>query len=470
MAATGGRQMILGEMSGETFLADSFLAKYRVPVSQFLLTYLLFWPLLCLIARQAPYLAGPARDANSFQQGRSGGEASGYHANLYLIMAVQAVCAASAFRGVLTVLKRNLLVVAGLVLTLVSALWSESRINTFHLFVELALTTLFACYLAIRMPTERLMRQLMFMGVGSSVLSIVFAVALPGYGIFAGYSGGAWQGICDHKNTLGLSMAYLLTPAFFVEGCRRWQRIGYVGLILFLIVMSQSRGAWIYTVGVLSFVLCLHLLRRLNAHESMVLSIILFLLLVAISAVAIASFGALASSLGKDVSMSGRTDIYREVWTSIRKAPLLGYGYGGFWGVSPEAIRIGDSINWPNIGYSENGVLELALQLGFVGVFLVLLMVGRAFLLGFRLLRSPSWNPRIGWFLTILFLAALTNIDAGWLLATGTLDWILILVACIGLEAEARRARKLADAPEYPSPSESIEPEESIGLCVAPGS
>ena len=57
--------------------------------------------------------------------------------------------------------------------------------------------------------------------------------------------------------------------------------------------------------------------------------------------------------LGKSSSMSGRTDIYREVWIAIKKQPVLGYGYGSFWGLNPanvEARRIGYAITWPNIG------------------------------------------------------------------------------------------------------------------------
>jgi hypothetical protein len=72
----------------------------------------------------------------------------------------------------------------------------------------------------------------------------------------------------------------------------------------------------------------------------------------------------------------------------------------------------------------------------------VLLMLGRAAIQGIRLLRSPYYSPRIGWFLTILFLAALSNINAGWLLVSDKLDWVLILIACIGLEIETRRARE----------------------------
>jgi O-antigen ligase len=169
--------------------------------------------------------------------------------------------------------------------------------------------------------------------------------------------------------------------------------------------------------------------------------IVLCSMVLLIGAAAATSFGSVASMLGKSASMSGRTDIYREVWAAILKSPILGYGYGGFWGVSPEATRIGLAIGWTGIGYSENGILELALQLGIAGVGLVLWMIARAVVQGVRLLRSPHYQPRTGWYLAILCLAALSNIDAGWLLSTGTLDWAMILIACIGLNAQWRRAR-----------------------------
>jgi O-antigen ligase len=148
--------------------------------------------------------------------------------------------------------------------------------------------------------------------------------------------------------------------------------------------------------------------------------------------------------MGKDPTMTGRTGIYIEVWRSIVKHPILGYGFGGFWYAgNPEAQRIRLALAWPTIGYAESGILEIALSLGFIGVGLIVAMIGNAAIQGARLLRSPHYSPRIGWFLTILFLVALTNIDAGWFMTSDTLDWVLILVACIGMNEEMRRTRPL---------------------------
>jgi hypothetical protein len=67
-------------------------------------------------------------------------------------------------------------------------------------------------------------------------------------------------------------------------------------------------------------------------------------------------------------------------------------------------------------------------------------MIGRTIARGISLLRSRHYSPPVAWYLTILFLAALTNIDAGWFMTLNTLDWVLILVSCIGMNQEMRHA------------------------------
>ena len=80
----------------------------------------------------------------------------------------------------------------------------------------------------------------------------------------------------------------------------------------------------------------------------------------------------------------------------------------------------------------------MALQTGFLGVGLVVMMIGKAADRGSASCVRPTISPQIGWFLTILFLALLTNIDAGWFMTLNTLDWVLILTACIGMNEGKR--------------------------------
>jgi exopolysaccharide production protein ExoQ len=403
-----------------------------------LLTALLFWPVLTLIARQPVYFSGPARDSYAILYGA----ARGSRIFLYLNYAILGAFVAVGWPGIWIRLKQNLLLSATLALSLSSVLWTSSVKITVQMFVEISLCTLFACYLSIRLTTRQLMQILMFIGVIAALLSILFVIALPSYGIFAGYGTTAWQGICNHKNTLGVSSAYLLLPAFFATDYSRLVRGAYGTLMVLLIFLSQSRGAWFYALGVFLFVAWLHLYRRLSRSESMLLVLITGAVCTVLVGLLIAYFSSLAALVGKDPTMSGRFKIYQEVWLAILKRPVLGYGLGGFWFPgSLESQRLGLAIGWANIGYSESGILELALQIGFLGVALVLGMIATAIVRAAKLLRSPFYTPRVGWFLTILVLALLTNIDAGWFLTADTLDWALIVIACIGLNQEWAHVR-----------------------------
>jgi exopolysaccharide production protein ExoQ len=437
--------------TGHTTGASAIPAPYQhrevlnrapAPVSQEVLSWLLFWPLLTLIARQAVYFSGPARTAEAFQNGAAMAGQRGAHYYLYVDLLFLLAFVLGGYRQVWSVLRRNLLVPAILSLAVCSALWSPSPTITLQMCIQVGLCTLFACYLSARYTTDRLMQLLIFMGVIAALLNVLFALALPRYGIFQGYAGGAWQGICSHKNTLGISMAFLLTPVFFTGAYDRNRKIAYSALLLFLIYKSQSRGAWFDTAGMLLFVAGLVLVRRIRTRELAPLVLIAAAAVAATVVLAVHYWPLLATHMGKSSSMSGRTEIYAEVLRSIVKHPVLGYGFGAFWYPgNPEFQRISLALRWPNVGYAENGILELALQTGLLGVGIVVAMLARAGIQGMRLLRSPQYTPRVGWFLTVLFLVALTNIDAGWFMTSDTLDWVLIVVSCVGMNEEVSRLR-----------------------------
>jgi O-antigen ligase len=387
------------------------------------------------------YFSGPARAAEAYQYGAAMGGEGGSHYDLYVILLFLLGFVVAGGRQVLAVLRNNLVIPAMLTLAVCSALWSPAPKITLQMCIHMGLSTLFACYLSARYTAERLMQLLIFMGLCSALLCVLFSLALPTYGVFQGYAGGAWRGawlgICDHKNTLGVSMAFLLTPVFFTSSYGRGRKLLYSALLLFLIGMSQSRGAWIDTAGMLVFVAWLSTIRRVRARE--LAPILLVTAAVSLAAIALGVYfwPLLATHMGKDASMSGRTTIYTEVWRSIMKRPTLGYGFGAFWySGNIESQRIALAVRWPNIGYSENGFLEVALQIGFIGVGLIFAMMARAAYQGIRLLRSPRYVPRIGWFLTILVLVLLTNVDAGWFMTLNTLDWVLLLIACIGMNRQ----------------------------------
>jgi len=312
-------------------------------------------------------------------------------------------------------------------------------------------TTAFAFYLSDRFSTEQLMRLLMFVGTVGAILSTILALVLPAYGIYHRGGGSEWQGICSHKNALGVGMAFLLTPVFFSYQ-RPLLKVGYSALLLFLIGMSQSRGSWFVTAGVILFTAWVPLFRRLKSKESLLLIVATTSAAIAMVVLGLLYLDPLMRFIGKDSTLTGRTDIYLAVLESIFKHPLLGYGFGAFWvATNPEPFLIGLRIHWMTIGYAENGLLEFWLELGTVGLGLVLIMFGKAIRESVRLIRSPFYNPRVGWFTSIIFLELISNIEAGQVMVPGTINWVMTLIAFIGLAKETHEARYKHAPREAPS-------------------
>jgi O-antigen ligase len=307
--------------------------------------------------------------------------------------------------------------------------------------IELAMSTFFAIYLYEAFTTESLMDLWIFAGTIAALSSLALIIFLPQYGITQISGLGEWRGITSHKNTMGVNMTYLLAPVLFAR-VRPWFRIVYSCVLIFLAVMSKSREAWFICLATLLFVSWLYLYRRLRDKERLLLLVGTAIILVSIVSVALINFDALMIGIGKDPSMTGRTDIYAATLESLKKRPLQGYGFEAFWTpLNRESMVVALTIHWMAIGYAENGVLETALQVGCIGIFLAFLMFAKGVKQGVRLIRSGLYSPRVGWFLTLLFIEVITNIEAGAVLTPSNLSWMMTIIACVGLADEARRVR-----------------------------
>ena len=72
--------------------------------------------------------------------------------------------------------------------------------------------------------------------------------------------------------------------------------------------------------------------------------------------------------LGKDATLTGRTDIWEVLLELIKKQPERGYGYGAFWstGSSP-ALYVREITQW-EVPTAHNGWLEVWLGIGLWGL------------------------------------------------------------------------------------------------------
>jgi exopolysaccharide production protein ExoQ len=349
-------------------------------------------------------------------------------------------------RPILADFSRDLLIASFPVLAFLSAMWSQFPLMSLVHAVMLAANMAFAFYLLERFSINDLLRLLLMVGTIAAIGSLFFIVLLPQYGLQNRNSiaAGAWEGIFGQKNTCGIVLTYLLLPAFFVQIKSRSARVfrgSYIAVLIVIIAMTRSANGWIDCAGCILFVVTMRFMVRMSKMQ--ILAIVFIIAgIAAIAGVYVFShFDQLMYAIGKDPTLTGRTIIWSSVLTSVKKHPLFGYGYMAFW-----ASLLGESANtvllmhWPGMAYAENGILELALELGVVGVVLYLLLFFRAVKdAAYLFMRKPS--PAAMWYISYLAFTVVSNIGGGRVMVTSDLMCILTVIVFAGLRRETRRVR-----------------------------
>lgn len=347
-------------------------------------------------------------------------------------------------------LRRNALISVLLLWMIASCIWSDDASASMTNGIRMILDVALSIFLVKRYATNDLLKILMLVGSVAAASSLFLIVALPQYGLQSRdtlYAFGAWQGIFGQKNLCGSVMTLLLLPAFFVElngRLGRALRVLYIITLLMIIVMTRSAGSWILCICCVAFIGTLRLLLALEPKKALPVGLLL-LGAVAIVVLGIASHAdAFLHMIGKDSGMNGRTAIWSTLLSSALKRPVGGYGYRAFWlpTLGGESMNAMIRLGWTGMAYAENGILELWLELGAVGV----LLYASLFIRGTKdalycLRRNPL--PSAMWYASILFYVAISNIWDGNLLMPSFLQCLIPFIAYVGLRENVARIREV---------------------------
>jgi O-antigen ligase len=123
-----------------------------------------------------------------------------------------------------------------------------------------------------------------------------------------------------------LAAAAVLNPA------RTWIWAAFAALALFLVVMSTSKTALVSLMLGAGMMVFVGLIRRGPATGVAVVWLAMVGLIVLVSAGVLAA-DAVFDALGKDATLTGRTEIWSSAMRQIERRPWTGYGYGVVWDV-----------------------------------------------------------------------------------------------------------------------------------------
>jgi len=348
------------------------------------------------------------------------------------------------WKGVLLGLWRTPVLVALITLCAVSWLWSIDPSATLRRFVAFAMTCLSGYVIAARFSWRRLTEVIaityLILIAGSFLMAIVF----PDKGRMTSLFIGAWRGVYAEKNNLGavMDIGFLACIAAGIEvPRRRWLWFAGAAGAALLVLLSTSKTSLLALMvgsGAIGFVW----LSRRGPVFGIVLSWLAVCCLLVIGSVVVLMPEKLFLLLGKDATLTGRTNIWAGIDYVMQKQPLTGYGYGVVWSTEGDwtPLRWITQVAGFRAYHAHSGWYEVWLATGYIGLTVWALLFAETWLKAFyRTYRGDGGYFALP-FMAVYSLMSLTeSIAIGW----NDIRWCLIVVVMVRLALPGDKAETL---------------------------
>ena len=258
-----------------------------------------------------------------------------------------------------------LLIVGGLVWwAVLSVFWAESTSATFEA-LKIQLTAGLVALMAIRLLSPAAILKSLAVALRAVlVLAVAVQVAGPVRSVAEGNLGATgWVGHTGSKNQLGYFAACAAVVCWHAATSRRSQ-LFWTGFALIVLLGSQSATALVSVVVAFAAIPAARRIGYAGPQRRQLLLVVAGGTAMAAGFAAQTLITVLPQLLGKDPTLTGRTDIWTSVMQLIGKRPLNGYGLGGIWGhANPYLQHMTDVLRFEP-SHAHNYWMDVALQLG----------------------------------------------------------------------------------------------------------
>jgi exopolysaccharide production protein ExoQ len=328
-----------------------------------------------------------------------------------------------------------LLALAGL--AFLSTAWSVEPMLTLRRSVLLLASTMIAIYVGERYSIKAFAHLLAQTFCLMIVLVLLVYLVAPEYVIDYSAYGGAWRGLSTYKNTFGEYMAVAVLLLALVR-FRRFSWLRYVFLLIAAGLLFLSHSATAVVCGALTLA-AVPLWRLMRGKQRLLIGVLVAITFLLGIYWLLAFPETIFQVLGRDATLTGRTDLWSKLLPVIADRPVLGYGYAAFWtGSNAEVLNV-----WIGAGrlvpIADNGYIDLCLSLGVAGLALFLCVFTGAFRKAMEYLRSEPGFVAL-WPVTYLCIFAADNICESALLTRGTFPFLVFAIVTTSLGLSHRRA------------------------------
>lgn len=301
-----------------------------------------------------------------------------------------------------------------MLIVLFSATWSIHPDLTIRRGIGYVLTILIAAYLSLRFNLIDRMKVLSASFAISAIGSLIFIAALPEYGIMREEGlGGNWRGVFMHKEQFGNVMAVAVFAELFIlvalQRRPKW-RFALLSTYFALVALSHSVTALLLSLAYLAGA-GIYLLWQRDKLRTLVISVMAAFLLFASLITLWVDPGFALGMVGRDTTLTGRTTLWSAVIELIGQRPVFGWGYRAMFQSDDASTAVIDRVADWGAGSAHNGFLQIALELGVVGVGVILVIIVIA--LGRALWCCKTEIGPLGWFSLMFFVGAILAAQTG---------------------------------------------------------
>lgn len=328
-------------------------------------------------------------------------------------------------------------------LAFVSVLWSDVPGFALRRCLNLVATCGFGLYLGYRYSPRQLLRLLGWTFAVAIVCSLVVVFVWPDRGLDIAVTNHAWKGVFAQKNTLGRLMALGVVVFFLLaleNKAHRW-RYGICAMLCAAMIIGARSATAAVAVPVLLGLMWIFALSRRRSFWRVFTTALIVAIGIGSCVLLFVDTEDLLSILGRDATLSGRLEIWTAVIPKIMDHPILGYGYSSFWlGLeSKPSADLWSILGW-HVPHSHNGFLDLAEELGLVGLCLFLAGFARSMRRGLQWARTQ--REAIGlWPLAYLSFMFLFNLSESSILKQDNLFWVLYIATYVFLMKETAQTQ-----------------------------
>lgn len=327
------------------------------------------------------------------------------------------------------------------ILTICSFLWSRTPpITIENLRAAFIPVNIFAVFLATRFNRKQIFDLLYLTSTVASIVCVFYAIAIPSVGVHQAGSAypGAWKGVFSQKNVFGTNLAMTITLTYLKalytkDPKKRLINIGIIAIFFIISNFSESTSAVIISLVIMFFVWCYKQFRWQGKLTVFLLDISVMLVGGATVAI-IGLWNPIMAALGKDPTMSERTNIWTFVlqYRVFPQSPILGFGRGTFWR-NPALFNGIYSIAHHVPAHAHNGYVDLMADLGLAGLtfFIVSLiaLVSRILKLAYK-----ATSVADVWPLSFILLLLIGNVTESILMRGESFNWLIyVTLLCLDL-------------------------------------